>query len=130
MNKMQMTGYETEALIAKILIDLGYKVDQQYAIENYKRTIIDMIIHKDDEHFVLEIKKGRLGIEYFRNLVVNKESYDSFINLGYKVILICDKDKVNKTIINNLEKMDIIIWDFNKIIETQKHLYMLPKSNQ
>ena len=50
------------------------------------------------------------------------------IKEGYKVMLICDKDKVEKRLIKNLEKMDVIVWDINKIVETQKKLYSLQKN--
>ena len=124
-----MSGYETEMLLVKVLTDLGYVVNQEpQSIASNIRSRFDMIIEKDDDKFVVEIKKGFLGVEHFRNLLAHKECFDEYINLGYKVLLICDKDKVDKRLINNLEKMDVIIWDINKIIETQKELYSLPKN--
>ncbi len=125
------SGYEIELLLVEIFEDLGYVVNRDFYFSNDKnRTVFDMMLEKGDEKFIVEIKLGQVGVQRFRNMLLYANPYQDYVENGYKMILICDKDKIEKKLIKNLESIHIIVWDIDVIKKVQKKLYSLPKNKE
>lgn len=122
MNKI-FRGYKTELLLIDIFEKLGYKVIR----EDNNVVSYDMLLEKDNEKFVVEIKVGKIGTSYFEN-ILEYNPYTDLLEAGYKVVLICEKDKINKRLLNKLETEGIIVWDLDIIKNTQKDIYKFPEN--